>query len=146
MTDEYKIDDIKKILKRIETVKERQYIEKIKDIIITENPDISFTKKSSGILLFFHNLSQNTYKRLDLFFEKLESEKLNTISATFSESNNLSNSDDSNNSNVYDSPHVKLSNSEKKILKKKEYHKQINNTNKDDIYVSDDEVYHSKKI
>jgi hypothetical protein len=76
MTDEYKIEDIKKILKRIETVKERQYIEKIKDIIITENPDISFTKKSSGILLFFHNLSQNTYKRLDLFFEKLESENL----------------------------------------------------------------------
>lgn len=142
MSIEYKIDDIKKILKKIEAVKERQHIEKIKDIIITENPDISFTKKSSGILLFFHNLSQNTYKKLDLFFEKLESEKLNTLSATFSESNNLSNSDDS----IYDSPHVKLSNSEKKILKKKEYHKQIDDTNKDDIYVSDDEVYHSKKL
>jgi hypothetical protein len=142
MTDEYKIDDIKKILKKIEAIKEKQYIEKIKEIIISENPNISFTKKSSGILLFFHNLSQNTYKRLDLFFEKLESEKLNTISVTFSENNNLSNSDDS----IYDSPHVKLSNSEKKILKKKEYHKQIDNTHKDDIYVSDDEVYHSKKI
>lgn len=142
MTNDYKIDDIKKILKKIEAVKERQHIEKIKDIIITENPNISFTKKSSGILLFFHNLSQNTYKRLDLFFEKLELEKINTISVTFSDNNNLSNSDDS----IYDSPHVKLSTSEKKILKKKEYHKQISNQNKDDIYISDDEMFHSKKI
>ena len=70
-------------------------------------------------------------------------EKLNIISATFSENNNISNSDDSN---IYDSPHVKLSTSEKKILKKKEYHKQIDNHNRDDIYVSDDEIYHSKKI
>jgi len=142
MTNYYKIDDIKKILKKIEGVKERQHIEKIKDIIITENPNISFTKKSSGILLFFHNLTQSTYKKLDLFFEKLDLEKINTISVTFSDNNNLSNSDES----IYDSPHVKLSTSEKKILKTKEYHKQINNKNNDDIYISDDEIYHTKKI
>ena len=69
---EYKIDDIKKLLSKIENVKEKKHLEKIKSIIFKENPNMSTTKKSSGTLLFFHNLSQITYKKLDIFLVWLD--------------------------------------------------------------------------
>jgi hypothetical protein len=154
MTDkEYKIEDIKKILVKIEELKEKKHIEKIKYIIFKENLNLSTTKKSSGILLFFHNLSQNTYKKLDNFFIKLEKEKLELISASMSATDNLSdrnlsdrNLSDRNlsdrNTDENERHVVKLSNSEKKLIKRKEYYKQINSDNKlDDVYISDDDIF-----
>lgn len=142
MDKEYSIEDKKKILRKIEGIKNQNHIEKIKNIIMNENPELSVTKKSNGILMFFHNLNKSTYKKLDLFFEKLDIEKINTISATYSDNNNISNSE----SELYDSPKIKLSNSEKKILKKKEYQTQIEQKNNNDIYVSDDDVMYKKNI
>jgi hypothetical protein len=138
MTSEYDIDDIKKILKKIENLKERKYIERVRKIIFEENPNISTTKKTSGDLLYFHNLTQSTYKKLDILFNKLENDKLKKIKNTLSESyeKNLSDIDNSE-------PQIKLSNAEKKIIKKKEYHKQISQ-NTDDIYVSDDDIFINK--
>lgn len=147
MTD-YTIEDIKKLLKKIENLKERKHIEKIKSIIFKENPNLSVTKKTSGILLFFHNLSQTTYKKLDLYFDKLDNDKIEQATC-YSESINLSTSDTQN---ISDSdvnnlqPSVKLSNAEKKILKKKEYHKQIyNNSKTDELYVNDEIFYNKNK-
>lgn len=138
MSIEYDIDHKKKILKKIENLRERKYIEKIRKIIFEENPEISTTKKSSGELLFFHNLTENTYKKLDIFFNKLESNKLKKIKNTLSESYEKNLSDINNNE-----PYIKLSNAEKKIIKKKEYQKQISQ-NKDDIYISDDDIFINK--
>ena len=139
MSIEYKIDDIKKLLKKIENVtNDRIHVEKIKEIILKENPNLSITKKSSGILLFFHNLSQNTYKRLDLYFQKLEDNKILNISSILSDNNPSSTNSDEvvlNSDDVFGSPKIKLSNNEKKILKKKQYHKDINNDNNTDIYI-----------
>jgi hypothetical protein len=145
MTD-YTIEDIKKILKKIENMKERKHIERIKSIIFKENPNLSFTKKTSGVLLFFHNLSQSTYKKLDLYFDKIDNDKIEKATS-YSESINLSNSDTDNNINTNDLEHkIKLSNTEKKILKKKEYHKQIYSDSKvDDIYVNDEIFYNKNK-
>lgn len=120
MSIEYDIDHKKKILKKIENLRERKYIEKIRKIIFEENPEISTTKKSSGELLFFHNLTENTYKKLDIFFNKLESNKLKKIKNTLSESYEKNLSDINNNE-----PYIKLSNAEKKIIKKKEYYDKI---------------------
>ena len=63
MPKEYTIEDIKVILKKIENVKERKHVEKIKEIIYKENENLSVTKKSDGILLFFHNLNQSISHR-----------------------------------------------------------------------------------
>jgi hypothetical protein len=46
--NEYKIDDIKKILSKIENLKEKSHYEKVREIIYKENPNIDTTKKSSG--------------------------------------------------------------------------------------------------
>ena len=142
---EYKIDDIKKLLSKIENVKEKKHLEKIKSIIFKENPNMSTTKKSSGTLVFFHNLYQITYKKLDIFFMKLEKEKLELLSASMSAQDNNS---DTRTSDKYDSESqknvVKLSNSERKIIKRKDYYNQINNTKTDDLYVSDDDIFLKK--
>ncbi len=146
MPKDYTIEDIKVILKKIENVKERKHIEKIKEIIYKENSNLSVTKKSDGILLFFHNLNQSTYKRLDRFFDKIDNDKI--LKATsYSESLNISNSDNNTETNTEqcESPQIKLSNTEKKILKKKEYHKQIYSDNKDDVYVNDEIFYNKNK-
>jgi hypothetical protein len=145
MDKEYKIDDIKKLLSKIENVKDKKHIEKIKSIIFKENPNMSTTKKSSGTLLFFHNLSQITYKKLDIFFMKLEKEKLELLSASMSAQDNNSDTytsdkiESTSQTNV-----VKLSNSERKIIKRKDYYNQINNTKTDDLYVSDDDIFLKK--
>jgi hypothetical protein len=139
--NEYKIDDIKKILSKIENLKEKGYFEKVKEIIYKENPNIETTKKSSGTLMFFHNLTQNTYKKLDMFFTKLENHKINTITSTISESNEKTLSDIPDNN--LSEPKIKLSNAEKKIIKKKEYHKQISQYS-DDVYISDDDIFLGK--
>lgn len=136
MTDKYNIDDIKKILKKIENLKERKYIEKVKKIIFDENPDISTTKKSSGILLFFHNLTQETYKKLEIFFNKIDDDKINKITMTLSESYDKNLSDIESTSEHK----IKLSNAEKKLIKKKQYHKEIEQKT-DDIYISDDDAF-----
>ena len=141
MDKEYSIEDKKKILRKIEGIKNKNHIEKIKSIIINENPELSVTKKSNGVLMFFHNLNQSTYRKLDLYFDKLDMERINTISATFSD-NNISNSE----SDLYDSPKIKLSNAERKILKKKEYQTQIEQKNNNDIYVSDDDMIYKKNV
>jgi len=149
MPKEYTIEDIKCILKKIENVKERKHIEKIKEIIYKENPNLSVTKKSDGILLFFHNLNQSTYKKLDGFFDKIDNEKIlkaTSYSESLNMSTNISISDNNDTNQDYESPQIKLSNTEKKILKKKEYHKQIySDTNKDDIYVNDEIFYNKNK-
>ena len=142
-TIEYKIDDIKKLLSKIEQVTEKKHIEKIKNIIFKENPDLITTKKSSGILLFFHNLSQNTYKKIDAYFIKLEKEKIESITTIISETLDETSDIKSDKKTDEEPKHiVKLSNSEKKIMKRKEYYNQINSDNKtDDVYVSDDDIF-----
>jgi len=139
MSTDYNIDSIKKILSKIENLKEKRHIEKVKKIIFDENPDLSITKKSSGVLLFFHNLNQETYKKLDIFFNKLENQKLNKIATTLSESYEMTLSD----IDIQSDHKVKLSNAEKKIIKKKDYHKEIEQKT-DDIYISDDELFFNK--
>lgn len=141
MSNQYNIEDIKNILSKIESLKERKHIEKVKKIIFDENPDLSTTKKSSGVLLFFHNLTQETYKKLEMFFNKLENNKINKITSTLSESydKNLS---DKNLSDIEpkSEPQIKLSNAEKKLIKKKQYHKEIEQKT-NDIYISDDDAF-----
>jgi beta-phosphoglucomutase-like phosphatase (HAD superfamily) len=138
-SEEYQIDDIKKLLSKIEGLKEKKHIDKIKKIIFKENQDISTTKKSTGTLLFFHNLSQSTYKKIDIFFNKLEQKQIEIITTSLSESYDRTLSDiklvDEDEKHV-----VKLSNSERKIMKRKEYYNQINSDNNQDkeTYTDDD--------
>lgn len=128
--NEYSIDDIKRLLTRIENTKEKHHRKKIKDIIFKENPNLSTTKKSSGVLFFFHNLTQSTYKKLDQYFSKMDAEKIEQLSASIKDltddnTDDFEKSEKSANFEEY----MKLTNVEKRIIKKIEYYNQISDNN-----------------
>jgi hypothetical protein len=136
--DEYSIDDIKRILTKIENTKDKGHRKKIKDIIFKENPDLSTTKKSSGVLFFFHNLTQSTYKKLDQYFKKIELEKLEQLSASINNTEDIDNNDTERSEKSNMEEYMKLTNVERRIIKKIEYYNQISENNDSDIYVSSD--------
>lgn len=143
--NEYSIDDIKRLLTRIENTKEKNHRKKIKDIIFKENPNLSTTKKSSGVLFFFHNLSQSTYKKLDQYFSKIDSDKIEQLSTSIKDlTDNTDDYEKSEKSSNYEE-YMKLTNVEKRIIKKIEYYNQISDNNDSDIYVSSDNKVIVKK-
>jgi hypothetical protein len=75
----YTINDKKILIEKINEIKDKTQIKKIKQIIFKENPDLSFTKNSSGILLFFHNLTNSTYIKLDDYFKILDQKRIDEI-------------------------------------------------------------------
>jgi hypothetical protein len=137
----FTLDDKKKLKEKIEKLHTRELIEKIKNIILKNNPQLSYTKNSSGVLLFFHNLTNETYEKIEFILRKHEAEKIKTIeilsdeksSITIEQVSNLKELPQNNN---------RLSSLEKNIIKKKDYYdklKEENNCDEDIIYKSEDD-------
>lgn len=137
----YNIKDKRKLAERIENVKDMKIIEQIKNIIFKENPNISVTKNSSGILLYFHNLTDKTYHKINKLFVKIENKQLNDLTKTFSDNNETTELD--NNVQPIDNPNsrdkYRLSNKEKNIIRRKQYEKDIGETEDNELYISDDD-------
>ena len=137
----FTLDDKKKLKEKIEKNNSRETIEKIKNIILKNNPQLSYTQNSSGVLLFFHNLTNETYEKIYLLLKKHDAEKIKSIeilsdektSITLDTITNLKEPQQNNN---------RLSSLEKNIIKKKDYYEKLkeeNNCDLDIIYRSDDE-------
>lgn len=136
-SEKYSFESKKKLKERIEKLTDRDNIEKIKQIIFDSNENLSFTHNTSGILLFFHNLSDNTYNKIESYLKKIDSKKVKEITSTYTDEDLLS-------TDFSDSfaPNSRLSSLEKNIIKKKEYYEKLkeeNNVDSDVIYKSDDE-------
>ncbi len=102
---------------------------KIKEIIFHENPEIEHQKTNQGYLMYFQNLTNSTYHKIDKFLNKLDLEKQRRVSLLNNSSTNVDqygstsitlSSDDPDN---YDVTRTRLrySNCERKIIKKREY-------------------------
>jgi hypothetical protein len=133
----YSFEFKKKLKERIEKLTSRQDVEKIKQIIFNNNPNKSYTQNSSGLLLFFHNLTDDTYKKLDMYLKKIDNNSVKKITT-------LTDEEESVHTSIPDSfqNNIRLSSLEKNIIKKKDYYeklKQENNVDSDIIYKSDDE-------
>ena len=127
----------KKLKERIEKLSEKEHIEKIKQLILKNNPDLSYTQNSSGVLLFFHNLTENTYQKLDMYLRKIDTEKIRKIT-TMTEEELIT----PNLSEKIQVSNIRLSSLEKNIIKKKDYYEKLkeeNNVDTDIIYKSDDD-------
>jgi hypothetical protein len=138
LNEKYSFEFKKKLKERIEKLSEREYIEKIKQIIFKHNPSLSYTQNSSGVLLFFHNLTDETYSKLDSYLKKMDTEKVKKITMTMTDEEliepQLKESISQNN--------IRLSSLEKNIIKKKDYYEKLkeeNNVDTDIIYKSDDD-------
>ena len=145
-TEKYSFEFKEKLKERIEALTERENtekenIEKITELIFKNNPNLTYTHNSSGgILIFFHNLSDDTYNKIDLFLKKLDNQKVKQITSTYTENDDTITAtaefSDSYTNNI------RLSSLEKNIIKKKDYYEKLkeeNNVDTDIIYKSDDD-------
>jgi hypothetical protein len=136
--EKYTFEFKKKLKERIEKINSKEHVEKIKQIIFKNNPNISYTQNSSGVLLFFHNLSDITYQKIDMYLKKIEFEKIKQITTTNISDEDIVAPNVSENFNN----NIRLSSLEKNIIKKKDYYEKLkeeNNVDTDIIYKSDDD-------
>jgi len=63
----YSFEWKKNLASKITSIKNKNSIKIIKNIIFNENPNLKYNKNSSGYLLYFENLSDATYQKLDIY-------------------------------------------------------------------------------
>lgn len=140
----YTFDMKKRLAEKIGKLKTKEHVKMIKDIIFEENKDIAVTKKSNSILMYFHNLTEETYSRIDKYIEKLDKERRKRMEKSISEASKIpitsilstfSNSEKPDTRSRY-----RLSNKERSIIKRKEYEREI------DGYTSDDIIFNSDTL
>jgi hypothetical protein len=140
MSEKHTIEDKKRLAEKIQKIKVGENLEKIKKIIFKENPGLSVKKNSSGIIFYFHNLTESTYSKLDKFLKHLDNKRMLELTKSVSENNDTLMSDmgdvDDNTRNRY-----RLSNRERNIIKRKQYEKEIGQTDDTDLYVSENESH-----
>ena len=67
----YTFEDKERIVHHINKFKKKKYFNEIERIIIVYNPDINITITSSGKYLYFHNLNELTYYKLDNYIKNI---------------------------------------------------------------------------
>lgn len=125
MSKTYSIEDKQRIADRIGKISNVKTLEKIRNIIMTENSDLHYSKTSAGIIFYFHNLKDITYLKLEQFFEKLESERILTHKTTSDTTDKMYDNINTLTETYETSTQYKLSNREKNIIKRKQYEKEI---------------------
>jgi len=141
MSRQYTFEMKKKIKEKIEKIGEKKHLEKIKDIIFKFNPDINVSQNSSGMLLFFHNLTDETYNKIENYIVKLDKDKIKEFTDSYNNDDVKIKISDKNNN-------VRLSSIEKNLIKKKDYYDKLdeeNNVDSDIIYTTcDDDIFLDK--
>jgi hypothetical protein len=122
---ESKYDYSKKtmLVKKINKIKKKEYLLNIFKIIIKDNKD--FSENNNGIFIFFHNLTDETYEKLEMY--------VNYIYKLHFKNNNSELSDTIKNSDIISTLENKkeillsnnLSNKEKSLLRRKKYEEYI---------------------
>jgi len=131
---EYSFEQKERLARRIQKLKKPQYYMEIENIITKHNPELNITSNPSGKFMYFQNLKKETYYALEKYVRKIL--KLRTLSET---SENIqyspelvkySEEDDpySSNATNFGNPKLRYSNKEKNLIKRKEYDKQISDT------------------
>lgn len=138
ISTKYSIDEKKRLAEKIEKTQNKERIDKIKKIIFKENPDVSVTKNSSGMLIYFHNLTDRTYTKILKVFEDAEYSKISTLKKNITDANDLLMTEVGD-LTIETENRYRLSNKEKNLLKRSQYEKDIGLTEEPDVYLSDDE-------
>lgn len=114
----YTFEKMDKIRRDIEKIKNKKFLNEVRNIILTFNPNISITKNENGIYLYFHNLKHQTYTALTTHIKKYKSlNEINKVESIDSDCITYSNIDYPFEGNSK----LKYSNREKNIIKRKMY-------------------------
>lgn len=125
---EYTLDDKRKLASKISKIKNKAQLRRIKDIIFEENPDVSTTKSSGGVLMYFQNFTTQTYFRIDKFLKAIDMKKAEKLRESIKSTEAYLSSEFTENETDYSKVRnrLRLSNKERRIMKKKEYEKDMN--------------------
>jgi hypothetical protein len=122
---ETKFDYSKKLqlVRKINKIKKKDYLLNIFKIIIKDNKD--FSENNNGVFIFFHNLTDETYEKLEMYVNYIFKLHQKNISSELSDS--IKNSDIIS---TYENKKEiliagNLSNKEKSILRRKKYEEYI---------------------
>jgi len=128
---ESKYDYSKKLqlVKKINKIKKKDYLLNIFKIILKDNKD--FSENNNGVFIFFHNLNDETYEKLEIYVNYIFKLHQKNISSELSDS--IKNSDIINSITVGNYSENKkeihisgnLSNKEKSLLRRKKYEEYI---------------------
>jgi hypothetical protein len=122
---ESKYDYSKKLslVRKINKIKKKDYLLNIFKIILKDNKD--FTENNNGVFIFFHNLTDETYEKLEMYVNYIF--KLHQKNTTSELSDTIKNSDIvstlENKKEIFISSN--LSNKEKSLLRRKKYEEYI---------------------
>jgi hypothetical protein len=128
---ESKYDYSKKLqlVKKINKIKKKDYLLNIFKIILKDNKD--FSENNNGVFIFFHNLTDETYEKLEMYVNyifKLHHKNLNTeLSDSIRNSDIISSIAIGNIGDNKKEIHIasNLSNKEKSLLRRKKYEEYI---------------------
>ena len=128
---ESKYDYSKKLqlVRKINKIKKKDYLINIFKIILKDNKD--FSENNNGVFIFFHNLADETYEKLELYVNyifKLHQKNTNSeLSDSIRNSDIISTITTGINSDNKKEIHINsnLSNKEKSLLRRKKYEEYI---------------------
>jgi hypothetical protein len=130
-SNEYSFEKKKRLAAKISdmrSVQDKPVLRKIKDIIFDENPGISAKKSSYGYLMYFQNYTPETYKKIERYLERVESEKVSRAARAITETSEhmIFSSEDPNSDYSNTRTRLRYSNKERRLIKRQHYEDIIN--------------------
>jgi hypothetical protein len=139
----------KKLAEKISKITNKSEMKDVKKIIFNSNPELAFVKHSTGILMHFESLNEETYATVEEYLNKKilkdcakRVKNINNMESAMSSDMILSSSDADNNT---DSSNFKYSNKEKNIMRRKNYEQALNEINGNETLSVDFEKYDNQK-
>ena len=125
MEEIYSYEKKKKLAERISKLKRKEDMVKILEIIYQDNKDI--TENQNGLFMFFHNLNNITYYKIEAYLKSLIRKKSSDVDETTSDKEYTPYDTNEFPDQETLSPKLKYSNREKNIIKRQRYDNQLNN-------------------
>lgn len=140
--EEFSFEKKKKMAAKISIMTNKDQLRKIRDIIFSENQNVSARKNNEGYLMYFQNYTNETYYKLEKYLNKIEKEKLEKQTRALTETSDqlLLSSEDPNTDYTLSRSRLRYSNTEKRLMKRRDYEKKINEPNDEigkDLHESD---------
>ena len=122
---QYSYEKKKRLAKKISTLKRKQDMVKILEIISED--DANITENQNGLFMFFHKLNDSTYHKIDLYLRSTTKKKPSESSEKSSFVSFAKNefSDTKTKTISENNPKLKYSNREKNIIKRQRYSERL---------------------
>ena len=149
MSAKYSHTKKKKLAEKLEKLTNKKDLKIVKQIININNPNMDVLKKSSCVLMYFHNLTDKTYVELDDYITKKllkecakKVQHMNELESAMSD--DLHDVSSANSGNEQEKKNkYKYSNKEKNLIRRKKYEKALNELNGTEALTVDFEQYNA---